>query len=337
MIIIFDSEATSEQIHEIMDHVRNLDLTPYRSEGNKQDLIGIIGDTDKIGSNLQSHPAVKELVQTDRDYKLASRDFQSQDTAISLPHTTVGSDQPTIMAGPCAIESYEQTVSTARHVKEHGATLLRGGAYKPRTSPYSFQGLGEEGLEILQQVKNEVDISIVTEVMSPDNVNLVNQVADVFQIGSRNMQNFPLLKEVGKTDTPILLKRAMSGTLREFLLAAEYILREGNREVMLCERGIKTFQNATRNTLDLSAVPVLQEKTHLPVIIDPSHASGNNTYVPALAKGAVAAGADGLLVEVHPDPPSARCDGEQSLTFEQFKTLIPEIQAHASVSADTGM
>lgn len=331
MIIVLKNDASPEQVQNLQEIIRDHGYTPYFRGNGQTKAIGVTGAPNELNDAFCQHPGVEETFQHEQRYLLASRDFQPDDTTISIPNAEVGGAQLAVMAGPCAVESYEQTRKTAKHVKEHGAHVLRGGAYKPRTSPHSFQGLKEKGLEILKQVREEIRIPIITEVMAPEHIEAVNDVADILQLGSRNMQNFPLLKEAGKTNTPVLLKRAMSGTINEFLLAAEYILNEGNPNVMLCPRGIKTFVNETRNTLDISAVPVLSEKTHLPVIVDPSHASGNNKYVPDLALAASAAGAEGVLVEVHPDPPNARCDGAQSLTFDQFESLVPQLNAHRSL------
>jgi 3-deoxy-7-phosphoheptulonate synthase len=270
-----------------------------------------------------------------RPFKLASRDFQPADSKIAINGHTFGDNKVIVMAGPCSVESLEQTMETAKAVKAAGAHLLRGGAFKPRSSPYSFQGLGEEGLKILAQAREETGLHVVTEVMAPDQVELVARYADMLQIGTRNMQNYALLNAVGQTNMPVLLKRGMMSTIEELLMSAEYIMSNGNHKVVLCERGIRTFEKYTRNTLDINAVPVLKELTHLPVVVDPSHATGKWTLVKAAAKAAVAAGADGLMIEVHPNPAEAASDGEQSLKPHRFEELMAEVRRVAEAVGRT--
>jgi 3-deoxy-7-phosphoheptulonate synthase len=270
-------------------------------------------------------PGVEDVVPISKPYKLASREFQPHDTVIKVGNVSIGGNEIVVMAGPCAVETEDQVISTARAVKAAGASILRGGAFKPSTSPYSFRGLGEEGLKILAKAKEETGLPLVTEVLTPADVELVVKYADILQVGARNMQNFTLLDEVGKTKKPVLLKRGMSATIQEWLLAVEYVLSQGNRQVILCERGIRTFETYTRNTLDISAIPSIQKLCHLPIIADPSHGTGRRELVAPLALAAVAAGADGLLIEVHPSPDTALKDGAQSLTFEHFEEFMAQL------------
>jgi 3-deoxy-7-phosphoheptulonate synthase len=281
-------------------------------------------------SQLEGATGVEQVIPITRAYKMVSREFKPENTVVNVNGVAVGGDKFVVMAGPCAVENREQVLTAARAVKAGGACVLRGGAFKPRTSPYSFQGLGEEGLKILLAAKRETGLPIVTEVISPELVPLVSEYADILQIGARNMQNYALLEAVGKVRKPVLLKRGMMSTIEELLMAAEYVLSNGNQQVILCERGIRTFEKATRNTLDISAVPVIKRNSHLPIIVDPSHAAGHTEFVVPLALAAVAAGADGIIVEVHPCPETAWCDGVQSLSLEMFSDMMTGIRAVAS-------
>jgi 3-deoxy-7-phosphoheptulonate synthase len=319
MIVVMKKGASTEQINHMIARVEQLGLKAHPIFGTERTVIAAIGEKrDEYRQSLESGPGVAEVVPILAPYKVASREVKSEPTVVRAGTLAVGNSHVGVMAGPCAVESEEQTVATARAVKAAGATALRGGAFKPRTSPYSFQGLKEEGLRILAAARQDTGLAVVTEVISPDEVDLVSRYADVLQIGARNMQNYRLLEAVGGTDRPVLLKRGASATLDELLLAAEYILNAGNSNVMLCERGIRTFEAHTRFTLPLATVPYLHERTHLPVVIDPSHGTGHTGLVPRMAAAAVAAGADGLIIEVHPDPESAMSDGYQSLDFQQF-------------------
>jgi 3-deoxy-7-phosphoheptulonate synthase len=280
-------------------------------------------------SQIESVPGVEQVVPITKAYKMVSREFHPQNTIVNVNGVAVGGDRFVVMAGPCAVENRDQVMTAARAVRDGGASILRGGAFKPRTSPYSFQGLGEEGLRILLAAKRETGLPVVTEVISPDLVPLVSEYADMLQIGARNMQNYALLEACGKIRKPVLLKRGMMSTVEELLMAAEYILSNGNQQVILCERGIRTFENATRNTLDISAVPVIKRNSHLPIIVDPSHAAGHTDFVIPLALAAVAAGADGIIVEVHPCPETAWCDGVQSLSLDKFEEMMEKIRVLA--------
>jgi 3-deoxy-7-phosphoheptulonate synthase len=280
-------------------------------------------------------PGVERVVRITSKYKLTGWDFHPQKTVITIGDVKIGGDEITIMAGPCSVESEEQTLTTAHAVREAGATVLRGGAFKPRTSPYEFRGLGEEGLKILAKAREQTGLKIITEVMTPSDVDIVGEYTDIFQIGARNCQNYLLLEEVGKAKKPVMLKRGLSMLIEEWLLAAEYVMAQGNPDVILCERGIRTYETATRNTLDISAVPVLQSMSHLPVFVDPSHAAGKRQYVEKLSMAAVAAGADGLIIEVHPAPDHAMSDGAQSLDFDQFNRLMPRVSAIANAAERT--
>jgi len=295
-------------------------------------VIGAIGDKkpERV-QQIEAMEGVEKIVHILQPYKLAGREFHPEPSVVSVGPVRVGPDTLTVIAGPCAVESEEQILTVAEAVKEAGATMLRGGAFKPRTSPYSFQGLAEEGLKLLALARERTGLPVVTEVMNPQDVELVASYADVLQIGARNMQNFPLLREVGRTNKPVLLKRGLAATIEEWLMAAEYIMSAGNHNVILCERGIRTFETATRNTLDLNAVPVVKHLSHLPIIVDPSHGTGKWPYVIPMARAAVAAGADGLIVEVHPRPEEAVSDGQQSLKPEKFRELMQEVSAIAAV------
>jgi 3-deoxy-7-phosphoheptulonate synthase len=327
MIIIMKMGASQQEIHNIVQRVESLGFQTHLSQGEERTIIGVIGDerpVDKEG--LGRMGGVERIVPILRPFKLASRDFQPDDTVFKLNGHSIGGQRVIVMAGPCAVESREQILETAYAVKEAGAHLLRGGAFKPRTSPYSFHGLGEEGLDYLAEAREATGLAIVTEVMAPEQVALVAKYADVLQLGTRNMQNYALLHAVGESGKPVLLKRGMMSTIEELLMSAEYILSHGNRRVMLCERGIRTFETYTRNTLDINAVPVLKELTHLPVVVDPSHATGKWHLVSAVSKAAVAAGADGLIIEVHPNPELAMSDGAQSLRPARFAELMDQLR-----------
>lgn len=329
MIIIMKPDATNEQINHVTEKLKKLGFGVHLSKGVERTVIGAIGDKSVISTeNIEMLPGVSEIVPIRKPYKLVSREFKAEDTVVKIAGKIPigGSSAIVIIAGPCSVESKNQIVEVAKVVKGAGAKALRGGAFKPRTSPYSFQGLGKEGLEYLAEARKQTGLPIVTEAMDTRDVGLVAKYADVIQIGARNMQNFVLLKEVGKTKKPVLLKRGPGSTIEELLMSAEYVLSEGNRDVILCERGIKTLETYTRNTLDLSAVPVIKQLSHLPVIVDPSHGTGKWRYVPAMAKAAVAAGADGLIVEVHPHPDEALSDGPQSLTPDNFSQLMKELK-----------
>ncbi|MEJ5187281.1 MAG: 3-deoxy-7-phosphoheptulonate synthase [Candidatus Geothermincolales bacterium] len=327
MVIVMKMGATEEDVQAVVKMIEQVGLEAHVSKGQYHTVIGVIGDDEKVLElPFQANPMVERVVPIMKPYKLVSREFGPEPTVIRVGNAEIGREF-VVIAGPCSVESEEQVVETARLVKEAGAKLFRGGAFKPRTSPYSFQGLGEEGLRMLALAREETGLPVVTEVLDVRDIELVYRYADVLQVGARNMQNFLMLKELGRQDKPVLLKRGMSATVEEWLLAAEYILREGNRKVILCERGIKTFETGTRNTLDISSVPVVKRNSHLPVIVDPSHATGVRELVPPLARAALAAGADGVMVEVHPRPQQALCDGAQSLTPEEFKEMMEDLKA----------
>jgi 3-deoxy-7-phosphoheptulonate synthase len=333
MIIIMKHDATEEQVNHVTEKLKKLGFGIHFSKGVERVVIGAIGDKRLLASaNIELLPGVAELVPISKPYKLVSREFRAEDTVVKISDKfSIGDGKPfAVIAGPCSVESKEQIMEIANTVKEAGADALRGGAYKPRTSPYSFQGLGEEGLKFLAEARKKTGLPIVTECLDPRDIQVILKFADVMQIGARNMQNFSLLKEVGKTKKPIMLKRGPGSTIQELLMSAEYILSEGNRNVILCERGIKTLETYTRNTLDLSAIPVIKELSHLPVIIDPSHGTGRWKYVPSMSLAAVAAGADGIMVEVHPHPDEAMSDGPQSLTPENFMNLMKDIKKVAA-------
>lgn len=331
MIITMSVDAGKDEIENVKQKVRELGYDIKVFTGKKKSVIHVMGVTEreKLTSAIEQLPGVENMVPILKPFKLASREFHPDDTIVPVNGKSLGGNNFAVIAGPCAVESREGLLEIAKLVREAGAGFLRGGAFKPRTSPYSFQGLGEEGLKYLAEARDYTGLSIVTEVLSEVDVPLVVRYADVLQIGSRNMQNFPLLKAVGRMDKPVLLKRGMSATIEDWLMSAEYILSEGNSRVILCERGIRTFENYTRNTLDISAVPVVKHLSHLPVIIDPSHSSGNWRYVESLSRAALAAGADGLIVEVHNNPSSALSDGKQSLKPEKFKNLMKDMNSIA--------
>ena len=327
MIIIMKMSATDKDVDAVLTRVSKEGFKTHISKGEEVTIIGVIGDERRLDQGaINRMNGVDRVVPVLRPFKLASRDFHPEDSKITVDGHAIGGEKVIVMAGPCSVESLEQVMETAVAVKEAGAHLLRGGAFKPRSSPYSFQGMGEAGLKILAEARKETGLHVVTEVMAPDQVDLVAKYADVLQIGARNTQNFPLLNAVGKTNMPVLLKRGMMSTIEELLMSAEYIMSNGNHKVILCERGIRTFEKYTRNTLDINAVPVLKELTHLPVVVDPSHATGKWTLVKAASKAAVAAGADGLIIEVHPNPAEAESDGEQSLKPHRFAELMVEIR-----------
>jgi 3-deoxy-7-phosphoheptulonate synthase len=328
MIIVMQAGAPDEQLQEVLRRVEELGYHPHVIRGTQRNVVGAVGD-ERGKAKLQSLdalPGVESIVPILQPFKLASREFRPQKTVVKVGEVEIGSERLALMAGPCSVESEAQILETARAVKAAGASILRGGAFKPRTSPYSFQGLGELGLKMLAHAREVTGLKIVTEVLNPQDVELVARYADILQVGARNMQNFALLNAVGEVGKPVLLKRGMSATIQELLMSAEYILSHQNYDVILCERGIRTFETATRFTLDLNAVPVLQKLTHLPVIVDPSHGTGHWEFVTAMARAAIAAGADGLMVEVHPKPDEALSDGVQSLTPARFQELMRQLE-----------
>ncbi|HHY46148.1 MAG TPA: 3-deoxy-7-phosphoheptulonate synthase [Firmicutes bacterium] len=333
MIIIMSPKATQDDIKRVEERIRMAGLSLHLSQGAERTVIGVLGDVRQLlPDSLQALPGVERVMRILHPFKLASRDFEPNPTVIRLPGgLEIGSSRLVVMAGPCAVEDEETLLETARAVKAAGASVLRGGAFKPRTSPYNFRGLGKEGLELLAKARKETGLPVITEVLSPQDVDLVAEYADILQIGARNMQNFSLLQAVAKVDKPVLLKRGMANSIEEWLMSAEYILSGGNRNVMLCERGIRTFETYTRNTLDLSAVPLVKKLSHLPVLVDPSHGTGSRDLVLPMSKAAVAAGADGLLIEVHPRPERALSDGPQSLMPPAFEALMAEIRPIAEV------
>jgi 3-deoxy-7-phosphoheptulonate synthase len=327
MVIIMKHNATAQEIANAMNRVEELGFKPHPIIGEERTIIGVVGDERPVEPDVfDMLDGVERTVRVLHPFKLASREFHPEGSVVRVNGTTIGTNQVVIMAGPCSIESREQLMESAHAVKEAGASILRAGAFKPRTSPYSFQGMGLKGLELLRQVHETYHLPTITEVMAPQDVALVAQYADILQIGARNMQNFSLLQAVGQIQKPVLLKRGMMSTIEELLMAAEYILSNGNARVMLCERGIRTYETATRNTFDINAIPVLKALTHLPVIADPSHGTGRWDLVTPIARGAVAAGADGLIVEVHPNPAKAMSDGAQSLKPEKFAQMVQEVK-----------
>ena len=332
MMIIMKSNATPEQVEHVVEQVKAAGLNAHLSQGIEATIIGAIGETHNIPTDifevLDGVDMVKRITQP---FKLASRQFHPENSVFPLDGFAVGGDEIAIIAGPCSVESRSQIIETAQAVKEAGASALRGGVFKPRTSPYAFQGLGEEGLDYLAEAREQTGLPIVAEIMSQTQLDLMAKRVDVLQVGARNMQNFNLLRAIGETQTAVLLKRGLSATIEELLMSAEYILAGGNKQVMLCERGIRTFETTTRNTTDINAIPVLKNLTHLPVILDPSHATGHADYVPAVARAAIAAGADGLIVEVHPDPAHAVSDGRQSLRPEKFAAMVKQVGQIAQI------
>jgi 3-deoxy-7-phosphoheptulonate synthase len=327
MLVVMKNDATEEQVKAVIEEIEKMGFRGVPMPGAQRTAICIIGNKGPVeDTHLRALEGVKETIPVTKPYKLVSRETHPESTVVSVGNIKIGAGEPVIMAGPCAVESEEQALTIAHFVKQHGARVYRGGAFKPRTSPYSFQGLGEKGLKILQKVREETGLLIVTEATDNDNLTLVEKYADIIQIGARNMQNYSLLRLAGQTSKAVLLKRGLAATIDEWLMAAEYIMSEGNRRVILCERGIRTFSDNTRNTLDLSAIPSIKAVSHLPIIVDPSHAAGRRDFVIPLSRGAIAVGADGLLIEVHHDPAHALSDGTQSLYLNQFEELMNEIE-----------
>ncbi|HBF35689.1 MAG TPA: 3-deoxy-7-phosphoheptulonate synthase [Firmicutes bacterium] len=326
MIVVMNQEATEEQIQHVQDKLKEWGFGIHFSKGVERTILGAIGQKKPgVMESIEAMDGVEKVVPITQPFKLASREFQSEPSIVRVGNVVFGGPKVVVIAGPCAVENEQQMLQTAKAVKQAGATMLRGGAFKPRTSPYAFQGLEEEGLKILKKVSQEVGLPFVTEVVNPMEVELVAGYASMLQVGARNMQNFTLLKEIGKLKKPVILKRGLAATVDEWLMAAEYILSEGNDQVVLCERGIRTYETSTRNTLDLSAVPSAKRLSHLPIIVDPSHGTGKRYLINPLSKAAVAVGCDGLIIEVHPDPENALSDGPQSLNFAGFSTLMKEI------------
>ncbi len=327
MLVVMHGSSTPAQIDRVLATIRQMGLTPHPMPGPTRTAIGITGNTSAIDARtLEVLPGVLELIRVTKPYKLASREMHEHDTVIRMPQGTFGDHHFTIIAGPCSVENEETILRTADWLTTHGIHFLRAGAFKPRTSPYAFQGLGHEGLEILARVRAKTGILVVTELMDTENADAVEQAADVLQIGTRNMQNFSLLRRVARARRPVLLKRGMSATLEEWLMSAEYLLAGGNGDVILCERGVRTFSDHSRNTLDLSVIPPAKALCHLPILVDPSHGTGRRDYVPPMALAALAAGADGLLIEVHPDPDNAISDGAQTLDFDAFERLLGQLK-----------
>jgi 3-deoxy-7-phosphoheptulonate synthase len=346
MIVVMRTNATDEDVSLLIANLRERGLTPHISRGVERTIVGVLGPvgpagvpntlgslTPELGAQLEGLPGVESVLPVSKPYKLASREFHPESTIVRIPSAAgevrVGGAEVVMMAGPCTVESEEQLLAAAHAAREGGASILRGGAYKPSTSPYGFRGLGEAGLKLLAKARAETGLAVVTEVMTPADVGLVSAYADVLQVGARNMQNYYLLDEVGQTHMPVLLKRGLAATIEEWLLAAEYILARGNPNVMLCERGIRTFEPLTRNTVDINAVPLIKQLSHLPIVVDPSQGTGKRSLVGAVGLAALAAGADGLIIEMHPHPEEALKDGAQSLTLEQFRDLMPQARAVA--------
>lgn len=331
MFIVMQQGHTEKEVEAILERLHQMGFNGHISKGVERTVIGVVGQTyPDLKETLETWPGVDEVVPISKPYKLSSREFKPKDSTFKVGDVTIGGTGLVVMAGPCAVEDEEQLMSTARAVKAAGAHILRGGAFKPSTSPYTFRGLGDEGLKLLAQASKETGMPIITEVMTVRDVDLVSQHTDILQIGARNMQNFPLLDEVGKTKKPVLLKRGLSATIQEWLLSAEYILAQGNSTLMLCARGIRTFETYTRNTMDVDSIPIINKLSHLPIIADPSHGTGKWHLVTPMALAAVAAGADGLLIEVHPAPDIALKDGAQSLTFDNFQQLMAQVEPVAS-------
>jgi 3-deoxy-7-phosphoheptulonate synthase len=332
MLVVMQSDASPDQIDRVLAAIREMDLTPHSLPGPTRTAIAVTGNTGAVDAQLiEVLPGVKECLRVTKPYKLASREMHHADTVINLPQAVIGPHTFTLAAGPCSVENEPMMMKTAEFLVSRGVKLLRAGAFKPRTSPYAFQGMGVEGLKILQRVRERTGIGIVTELMDTEYADAVEEAADVIQIGTRNMQNFSLLKRVGKCRKPVLLKRGMSATLEEWLMAAEYVMAGGNYQVILCERGVRTFSDHSRNTLDLSVIPPVKALSHLPVFVDPSHGTGKRAYVPAMALAGLAAGADGLLIESHPDPDHALSDGAQSLDFSGMEKLLEQLRKLAAV------
>jgi 3-deoxy-7-phosphoheptulonate synthase len=336
MIIVLKPNPTPEQIKHVLERIEGLGFVPHLSQGVARTIIGVIGDEEKLDAEpLQAIDGVEKVLPIMKPYKLASREFHADDSVFDIKGVRVGGGHLAMIAGPCAVESEPRLMEIAEKVKEAGANILRGGAFKPRTSPYSFQGLGEEGLRILKSAGERFGMPVVTEVMDPRQVDMVEQYTDIFQVGARNMQNFDLLKEVGRTKTPVLLKRGMSATVKDLLMSAEYVLSQGNRRVILCERGVRSFEDSTRNMLDMSAVPNVKGLSHLPIIVDPSHATGRPDLIPAMARASVAAGCDGVHIEVHSCPEQALSDGPQALLPNQYAALMEDVRQIAEVMGKT--
>lgn len=331
MLVVMNSHATPEQVDHVIRTIKHMNLTPHPLPGSIRTAIGITGNISAVDPrSLEVLPGVLELLRVTKPYKLASREMHIDDTIIELPQTKIGPGSFTMIAGPCSVENEDLILRTAEFLKEKGVHLMRAGAFKPRTSPYAFQGMGGEGLQILDKVRRRTGIGIVTELMDTENADAVEEVADIIQIGTRNMQNFSLLRRVSRARKPVLLKRGMAATLEEWLMAAEYVMAGGNYQVILCERGVRTFSDHSRNTLDLSVIPPAKNLSHLPILVDPSHGTGRRDYVPAMSLAALAAGADGLLIEIHPDPDRAMSDGAQSLHFEAFSRLLDKLHQLAA-------
>lgn len=338
MLIVMKSDATVEDIRRVEDVIEKLGFRSHTMNGTVRTAIGVTGNSGAIDpTHFENLSGVSEAIRITKQYKLISKAFRPEKTIVTVGNASIGGNELAIIAGPCAVETAQQVFQTAEAVAKSGAKFFRGGAFKPRTSPYAFQGIGEDGLKILAEVREQFGLNIITEAMDERGVDLVEKYGDCIQIGARNMQNFSLLKYVGQTRKPILLKRGLSATLDEFMLAAEYIMAEGNYEVILCERGIRTFGNHARNTLDLSIVPAVKRLTHLPIIVDPSHGTGRNYMVIPMAKAGVAVGADGLIIEVHPCPEEAKCDGAQALTLEQYTELYQQVKAIHEILANEEM
>lgn len=332
MLVVMRDHATAEEIRHVVDRLHEAGAETHLSQGEVKTVIGVIGERELIYSlEMEGYPGVSEVIRVLKPYKLVSRDFQSEDTVVHVGTSQVGGGALAVMAGPCSIESVEQMHSVASAVRDCGGTFLRGGAYKPRTSPYEFQGMGLEGLKMLREAGDEVGLPVVTEVLDVRDADTVAEWADILQVGARNMQNFRMLEELGRMKRPVLLKRGLSAKLEEVLSAAEYILKGGNRDVIICERGIRTFETYTRNTLDLAGVAALKTLTHLPVIVDPSHATGRRDLIAPMCRAAIATGADGIMVEVHPDPDHARCDGAQSLDIPAFGAMMDALRPLAEL------
>ena len=335
MLIVMKPEATDKQVEEVLKVIRDLGFKPHAMPGATRTAIGITGNQGAIDpGNFENLAGVAEAIRVSKPYKLVSRDLKHEDTIVRVGDAEIGGLDPAIIAGPCAVESLEQTMEIAEVIASCGVKFFRGGAFKPRTSPYSFQGLGKEGLEILARVREQFGLKIVTEVLDTDTADMVEEYADVMQVGARNMQNFSLLRRVGQASKPVMLKRGMAATLEELLLAGEYIMAEGNYNVIFCERGVRTFADHTRNTLDLSLVPAVQNRSHLPIIVDPSHGTGKRHKVIPLARAAIAVGADGIMVEVHNHPERALSDGPQALLPDMFKQLVEEVRLISGVLAE---
>jgi 3-deoxy-7-phosphoheptulonate synthase len=336
MLVVMHSHATPQQIEQVLAVIRGMNLTPHPLPGATRTAIGITGNVGAVDPNLlEVQPGVLELIRVTKPYKLASREMHEADTYVRTPQSVVGPGTFTVIAGPCSVENEAMILRTAEFLREHGVRLMRAGAFKPRSSPYSFQGLGQAGLDILSRVREKTGVGVVTELMDTENAEAVAAAADVIQIGARNMQNFSLLKRVSKMTKPVLLKRGLSATLEEWLMSAEYVLAGGNYDVVLCERGVRTFSDHSRNTLDLSVIPPAKHLSHLPILVDPSHGTGKRDYVPPMALAALAAGADGLLIEVHPDPDRAASDGAQSMDFAGFARLLESLRGLAGVLGRT--